>query len=640
MLSIEDAYANPPAASFENWFATRYFSTARQLAGALGIEGYSATITTACSASTNAVGTARTLIELGCADVVVVCGADALSMTTLAGFVGLKATCGQPCAPFSLPPGMNLGEAGGCVVLESAAHAAGRNKQPYAEILGYGSSNDAYHCSAPEPSGRGPARAMEAALHDAAVAAERIAYVNAHGTGTEANDKTEDKALRRAFGEHAPALAISSTKSLTGHCLGAAGVVELIATIVAGNSGSYPPTANFTRRRESCTLAYVGPEAQPWTGGALFMSNNLAFGGNNASIIGSLQPAQHPAAQENHFAPELDPICISSTGVVSPGGIGAHLVGTGFFTDGVVPPFDMSAIDRRIDIRGLDRASVLGSAAARLALAQAGVGGRATERESIGLMLHCAHGPLWAEQEHVTSLLQHQFHIEKLAAFPFVVPNSVNGSMSRALGLSGFNMTFCFGPQAGLVGLPFALNAMRRGECRMVLSGATDELPPPFAPPLSHYAPEGRANAEGAAMVLLERQSDALARGHRPLAVVSGWAFATIADPGASQTVMRGVVQDACSMARIGVEQVGLVCALGGGVGEGLFVEGLRAQGWAGEVSMATASAYWAQSTQGLMGLCGRLAQPDNGFGAAKKYILCILESAAGYSISIILHFF
>jgi 3-oxoacyl-[acyl-carrier-protein] synthase II len=640
MLTIEESYGHPPAVSFENWFSTRYFSTARLLAVALGIEGYSATITTACSASTNAVGTARTLIALGSADVVVVCGADALSMTTLAGFVGLKATCAQPCAPFSLPSGMNLGEAGGCVVLESAAHAAARNKQPYAEILGYGSSNDAFHCSAPEPSGKGPARAMLAALEDAAVAPHSIAYVNAHGTGTEANDKTEDKALRRMFGDHAPALAISSTKSLTGHCLGAAGVVELIASVVAGRCGYYPPTANFTRRRDSCTLSYVGSGAEPWSGGALFMSNNLAFGGNNASIIASLEPAAPFVDDEAGALPELDPICISSTGVVSPAGIGAHLAGGGGFEQGVVAPFDMAAIDRRLDMRGLDRASVLGCVAARLALAQAGVGGRATERESIGLMLHCAHGPLWAEQEHVTSLLEHGFHIEKLAAFPFVVPNSVNGSMSRALGLSGFNMTFCFGPQAGLVGLPFALNVMRRGECGMVLSGAADELPPPSAPALSHYDPQGSAGAEGAAMVLLERQSSALARGHKPLATVAGWAFATVAEPGVSGAAMREVVQEACCMARIGVEQIGLVCALGGGAGERLYVEELKAQGWEGAVSMDCAQSHRAQSAQGLMGLCGRLAQPDNGLRDAKKYILSILESSAGYSISIILHIF
>ena len=211
----------------EELFAQRYYSGAKALAHVFGINGVNTTVVTACSASCAAIGIGADIIRIGLADVVLAGGSDTFSETTLAGFDGLKATCSGLCAPFSRPSGLNLGEAAAFIVLESLDHLRKRGRaQASAEILGFGLSNDAYHCTAPEPSGAGQVLAMERALSDAGVDTLTIAYINAHGTGTDANDKTETRAIKKVFGGRTPNVPVSSTKSMVGHCLGAAGALE------------------------------------------------------------------------------------------------------------------------------------------------------------------------------------------------------------------------------------------------------------------------------------------------------------------------------------------------------------------------------------------------------------------------------
>lgn len=246
---------------------------------------------TACASGTNAVGDAFRHLRDGYADVALCGGAEA-TITSLAvgGFTSLHALhTGQDPLRASIPfdaerSGFVMGEGAGALVLEEYTHALRRGATILAEVAGYGASCDAYHITAPAPGGSGAARAMRLALGDAALAPEAIGYINAHGTSTPMNDAGETAAVKLAFGAHASALAISSTKSMTGHLLGASGAVEAAFTALALRDGFLPATLHYAVPDKDCDLDVV-----PCTGRAAdiraAMSNSLGFGGHNASII-------------------------------------------------------------------------------------------------------------------------------------------------------------------------------------------------------------------------------------------------------------------------------------------------------------------------------------------------------------------
>jgi 3-oxoacyl-[acyl-carrier-protein] synthase II len=180
--------------------------------------------------------------------------------------------------------GFVCGEGGGVMVLESLEHALGRDARIYAELVGYGMTGDAYHMTAPDPDGDGAARAMSAALRDGGIDPTEVGYINAHGTSTPYNDKFETLAIKRVFGEHAGKLAVSSTKSMTGHLLGAAGGVEAIATALAIHHGILPPTTNYETADPDCDLDYVPNQARKQEI-EVGLTNAFGFGGTNATLI-------------------------------------------------------------------------------------------------------------------------------------------------------------------------------------------------------------------------------------------------------------------------------------------------------------------------------------------------------------------
>jgi 3-oxoacyl-[acyl-carrier-protein] synthase II len=180
--------------------------------------------------------------------------------------------------------GFVMAEGAGTVVLESWEHARGRGAEILGELIGYGSTADAYHVTAPEPTGEGAARAMRRALEDAGIAASEVDYVNAHGTSTPLNDKGETQAIHTVFGAHAGQLAVSSTKSMTGHLLGAAGAVEMIACLLAIRDGVIPPTINYQVPDPECDLDYVPNQARK-KALRVALSNSLGFGGHNVSLL-------------------------------------------------------------------------------------------------------------------------------------------------------------------------------------------------------------------------------------------------------------------------------------------------------------------------------------------------------------------
>ncbi len=255
-------------------------------------KGINSTIVTACASGTTAIGEAFRAIKYGKADVVITGGSEApITPLSISGFNAMKALSTRnddpkgACRPFDMDrDGFVMGEGAGILILESYDHAVKRGAPILAELVGYGLTADAYHITAPAPEGEGGARAMQEALDDAGMQPEEIAYINAHGTSTPYNDKFETAAIKSVFKGHAYKMAVSSTKSMTGHLLGAAGAVEAIVCVKAVNEGFLPPTINYTTRDPECDLDYVpntGRKAEVYAA----MSNSFGFGGQNACII-------------------------------------------------------------------------------------------------------------------------------------------------------------------------------------------------------------------------------------------------------------------------------------------------------------------------------------------------------------------
>jgi 3-oxoacyl-[acyl-carrier-protein] synthase II len=256
-----------------------------------GAKGPNSSVVTACATGNHAIGDAMRIIQRGEADVMIAGGSEAIIIPlTIAGFCQMKAMSTRnddptrASRPFDAErDGFVCGEGGGLVVLESLEHARARDARIYAEIVGYGMTGDAHHMTAPDPEGDGAARAMAAALRDAALEPSSVGYINAHGTSTPYNDKFETIAIKRVFGDHAKKLGVSSTKSMTGHLLGAAGGIEAIATAFALHHGVLPPTMNYEKADPDCDLDYIPNQARKQEVDVA-LSNAFGFGGTNATL--------------------------------------------------------------------------------------------------------------------------------------------------------------------------------------------------------------------------------------------------------------------------------------------------------------------------------------------------------------------
>ena len=258
----------------------------------LGAKGPNSSISTACASGTHAVGDAFKIIKRGSADAMITGGVESvITPTCIAGFNAMKALSTRNDEPerASRPfdrerDGFVVGEGCGIMVLETLEAALERGARIYAEICGYGMSGDGFHMAAPAPDGEGAARCMAAALSDAQMTGDEIDYINAHGTSTQLNDVYETKAIKSVFKEKASSIAVSSTKSMTGHLLGGAGGIETVFTALAISDGIIPPTINLDHPDEECDLDYVPNKARKMVVKSA-MTNSFGFGGTNATLI-------------------------------------------------------------------------------------------------------------------------------------------------------------------------------------------------------------------------------------------------------------------------------------------------------------------------------------------------------------------
>jgi len=263
-----------------------------QVSMQFGLKGPSLTHVSACASSSHAIGEGGDIIRRGQADVMVVGGSEAAVLALgIAAFSSMHATSRRNDDPASASrpfdkdrDGFVLSEGAAVVVLEELGHARARGARSYGELVGYGATADAYHITAPSPEGEGNARAMRMALAEAGLRPEQIDYINAHGTSTQPNDREETAAIKQVFGDHAARLMVSSTKSMTGHLLGAAGALEAIVCLLAIRDGCIPPTINYTTPDPGLDLDYV-PNTARARAITTALSNSMGFGGHNASLI-------------------------------------------------------------------------------------------------------------------------------------------------------------------------------------------------------------------------------------------------------------------------------------------------------------------------------------------------------------------
>lgn len=257
----------------------------------LGVKGMNNCSVTACASGTNAIGDAFRVIQKGEADVMIAGGAEAcITRMCIASFANMTALSTNSDAKTASRPfdknrdGFVIAEGAGIVILEEYGHAKARGARIYGELIGYGATGDAYHITAPAPEGEGGARAMKKALEDANISPNDVDYINAHGTSTPYNDLFETQAIKSVFKEHAYQLSVSSTKSATGHALGAAGAIEAIFSLLAIRDGIIPPTINYETPDEQLDLDYV-PNQGKKTDVHVVMSNSFGFGGHNGVLV-------------------------------------------------------------------------------------------------------------------------------------------------------------------------------------------------------------------------------------------------------------------------------------------------------------------------------------------------------------------
>jgi len=276
------------------FFVTKLISNIAggQIAIKWDLRGPNQTVTSACASATDAIGLALRLIQSGSADIMVAGGTEAsICDLPLAGFSTIRALCNAADPPQSASRpfdkdrgGFVMGEGAGILVLETEKHAQSRGATIIGELAGYGSTNDAFHVTQPAEGGAGAVKAMQLAIEDAGAEPEEVDYINAHGTSTPYNDKNETAAIKTVFGDHARKLKISSTKSMTGHLLGASGGIEAIAALKTIEKQTIPPTINYTTPDPDCDLDYV-PNTAEETQVNSVLSNTFGFGGHNAVVF-------------------------------------------------------------------------------------------------------------------------------------------------------------------------------------------------------------------------------------------------------------------------------------------------------------------------------------------------------------------
>jgi 3-oxoacyl-[acyl-carrier-protein] synthase II len=533
---------------------------AETLAGAFDVKGPVLSVNTACAASANAIGYAAELIREGRADAVLTGGAEALSGILYSGFNCLESLSPTPAAPYSRDrTGLSLGEGSGMMVLMREDIARELGTPILAEIAGYSLSADGYHPTAPHPQGEGAGRAIKAALRAAGAEPETVAYVNSHGTGTAKNDPAETAATKVGLGGHAYDTAVSSTKSMIGHLLGAAGAVENIVTVRAVVEQTAPPTANYREADPECDLDYVPNEPRPLAIGTA-VSNNFAFGGANASIVWR----RVDDATQAPPTPDLDRVVVTGLATLmssetSPAAAlrtftaGEPVVAK---EDGVWlgrATFDPSEFLSPKERRRVDRLGVFSVIAARQALEDAGIAIGDENRARVGVVIGTGVGPMESMEAFSGPVLDEGPSAANPAVFPNTVYNAAGGQVAMQTGAVGVASTVTAGHAAGAQSISYAYDLARSDQADAVVALAADTLTDTVIEAYGDLGVlgdgatgTGFALSEGSVALVLERLSAARTRGARIYGELVGY----------------GITSDARGVGHIDPEGHGLEAAM------------------------------------------------------------------------------
>jgi 3-oxoacyl-[acyl-carrier-protein] synthase II len=516
------------------------------IAAEFDLRGPRVVLSNACAASAVALGYAAELLWKEDVDYVICGGVDPLAELSAYGFSALGALDPEPCSPMSASTGLTLGEGAGFMVLESADRAAERGVRVLAELGGYGLSCDGYHQTAPDPSGKGAAAAMAQALETAGLVPDDVDYLNLHGTGTPANDASEPKALKLLFGSSIPPA--SSTKSILGHTLGAAGAVEAVVSTLAIDRGILPPTVNTRGVAQPFGLDVVpddGRRADP----EVVVSNSFAFGGNNASVV--LNRPGRPGSAPRRTESVHGVVVTGAAGLAGSAGNTEQLIaaladGRPCFTGlehvegvGEVPigRVDVKSASRGINpsrARRMDPLSLLAAAAVGDLYARHGKPSRA-EAEGTGIVFATGYGPVTSVLQFHKGVLEQGITGANPSLFANTVVNAAAGHVAMLHRYRGYTATIANGGTSSVLALQLAARVIARGAADRIMVVIADEFPeqalatqaglPGYARS-TRVVPGGRTGmvlSEGAAAILLESEASAAARGAHALATVKGY---------------------------------------------------------------------------------------------------------------------
>lgn len=538
------------------------------------LNGITANIVNACAAGTLSLSYACDLIRSGKADAFVAGGSDSFSSLAFAGFHALHALAEQECSPFNHSNGITLGEGSGVLIIESYEHAVKRKAKIYCEILGSGVSSDAHHITAPRPDGEGQMSAIKRAVKNSAINFSDIDYINAHGTGTAKNDEAEFLSLRTLFDGNNH-LSVSSTKSMTGHCLGAAGSIEAVLTVKAVCDSEIPPTIGYSDadlealREKGGELDFI-PNKKREKDVAFAMSNSFAFGGNNASIV---------FAKESHNILEKknnQPIYI--TGISELAGAKSE-ADKGFRAEITSADFKKHNIKMAF-YRKLDRLSQLQLLSGIEALADAGITVDEKNENDIGIIIGTSDGPMTEIVNFQKNVIENGTESGSAFLFPNTVYNAAGGYLSIFAGIKGYNVTVANGFQAGLQSIGYAAGVIRNGEESIMLATGTDENTDvdyelySQLGILSDNKPYSFDNngfnlGEGSVSVVLESKESSDNRGSKKYAELAGCSttrrsveFGKIRG---SEPAMKKAILSACDEAGITADMIDGICGFGNG---------------------------------------------------------------------------
>lgn len=536
-----------PAAALANNVAFHY-----------GLNGTTANIVNACAAGTISLAYAADMIRAGKADAFVAGGSDSFSSLAFAGFHALHALSADACSPFNHSNGITLGEGAGILIIESYEHAKARGAKIYCEVLGSGVSSDAHHITAPDPEGKGQMLAITRAVKNSGLGADDIDYINAHGTGTAKNDEAEFLSLHALFdtNDH---LSVSSTKSMTGHCLGAAGSIEAVFTVKAVCEGIVPPTIGYTEEdletlKEKAGKIDFVPNVKREKNIRYAASNSFAFGGNNASIVFAKEPRDIPDRTNKER--------IFVTGI-------GELIGK--------PRVEITSDDyknfgiKMAFYRKLDRFSQLQLLSGMRALKNADITITDDNAGDIGIVVGTADGPLTEVYNFQKTVCENGTAAGSAFSFPNTVYNAAGGYFSIFAGIKGYNVTNANSVQAGLQSLCYAADVIRNGDESIMVATGTDENTE-----VTEYLYEtlGVMNknllGEGSVSLVLESGTSADKRGAKKLAELVGWASAhksvEFGKLQGSENALKSAIEGACKSAGITPKDIGLVCGFANGV--------------------------------------------------------------------------